>query len=282
MVGLATHLTAPTAGLAESRKDVREAARLLAEGEIRYLVDSYYQVQEFRKAGANMARSLEDNDEPNQLVGWLADSQSRIEQDIKIALDAYVHTDEVGQWAVAQHGIGPVLAAGLLANIPVDKTPYAGALWSFAGLTPHIKWEKGKKRPFNANLKRLCWLIGDSFVKTKASEKAFYGRIYEKRKALEVQRNEAGEFADQARATLEEKKIRDKATKAIYEAGKLPPGRIDLRARRIAVKVFLFHYLDVLHWYRLGKRIPPPYAVAHMGHHDEIQCPMAPWNSEAV
>lgn len=267
------------AGLAQSRADIRTATLTLDKGEIRYLVQSYYQVQDYRKAAANMARSLSKDEKPCELVTWLADSQGRIENDIKLSLEVYAMNDPTGDWALNQHGIGPVITAGLLAHIDIHRAPTVGHIWSFAGLNPSAVWSKGQKRPWNAALKTLCWKIGDSFVKTHNSPKCVYGPIYAARKKVEVAKNEAGEFAEQAAATLAAKKIQDKATRESYEAGRLPAGRIDLRARRVAVKLFLSHFHDVMMWNELGRRAPKPYAFDHMGHAHMIECPNPPWEA---
>ena len=262
----------------QTRKDIRSAAQNLGEDEARYLVDYYYQMQRFRTASKNMMRALSANEEPSVMVGWLSDSHMALEVRIRVALEAYASKHPVGQWMLSIHGIGPVIAAGLLAHIDITKAPYAGNIWNFAGLNPKSEWKKGQKRPWNGKLKVLCWKIGESFVKSSNSEKSVYGKIYRKRKELEVQRNEDGLFADQAKEKLEKFKIQEKATLATYESGKLPAGRVDLRARRIAVKLFLSHLHDVWTWHVTGHRAPPPYAIQHMGHHDEIQCPNAPWD----
>src|SRR6185437_10902883 len=186
-----------------------------------------------------------------------------------------------------QMGIGPVLAAGLLAHFwPLMKpsTEYpnsfstAGKIWRFAGLDPTQQWlgregskklvdeieaqwdlarasqpkdsgadyeyvdlipaiaakinrnpevllrqalysPKGKlksvtkasltaavaKRPWNARVKVLCWKIGESFVKVKANENDFYGKLYEKRKLMEQLKNERGDFEFTAKEILTKK-----------------------------------------------------------------------------
>ena len=270
-----------TEGLIQSRKDVRAAAQLLGKEEIRYLVKAYYQVQEFRKAANNMALAMKKLERPNELVSWLSKSQNVLEDDIKVALEVYAQNDPLGQWALSQHGIGPVLTAGLLSEIEVDRAPTAGNVWSFAGLNPAVEWKKGKKRPWNAQLKVLCWKIGDSFMHHAGSEKCVYGHIYKQRKELEIERNERGDFADQAAAILEKKKIKKPETLKVYKDGRLPKMQIELRARRVAVKLFLAHYLDVAHWFAKGKRTPEPYALAHMGHAHEIKVPNPPWPASA-
>lgn len=129
------------------------------------------------------------------------------------------------------------------------------------------------KRPWNASLKVLCWKAGDSFVKVSNNPHAFYGVLYRERKLLEVERNNEGLFADQAARTLEEKRITDPATRKIYEAGQLPPGRLDLRARRYAVKLFLAHWHEAAYIDHYGEKPPLPYPIAHLGHAHIIERP---------
>lgn len=160
-------------------------------------------------------------------------------------------------------GIGPVIAAGLLAHIDIEKAPTVGHIWRFAGLDPTVTWGRGEKRPWNAKLKRLCWIIGDSFVKQKSRESDIYGKVYAARKVQEVERNEAGLFAEQAARALEERKIKDKDLRATYEAGRLPAGRLDLRARRYAVKLFLVHFHHVMYEDHFGEPPPKPYILTN-------------------
>jgi hypothetical protein len=238
-------LDTPEVWLGELRlsKDLREAARHLSPQQQRLMVDLYYQVQENRKATANQLRAAQQ--EPNAWVTFLTRYMTRMEKLVAGALDLASNQQAVSRWAKAQVGIGPVLAAGLAAYIDVTKSPTVSALWSLAGLNPMALWTKGEKRPWNAQLKTLCWKIGDSFCKFHNHPRCVYGHIYAARKQLEVQRNEAGVFRDQADKTLANRAIKDTATRAIYEAGQLPAGRLELRARRVAVKLFLSHYWEV-------------------------------------
>ena len=105
------------------------------------------------------------------------------------------------------HGVGPVIAAGLLAHIDITRANTAGSIWRFAGLDPTSEWKKGTKRPHNAALKTLCWKLGESFVKISGKEDSVYGKLYKERKAEESAKNERGEFADQAKQKLEKFKI---------------------------------------------------------------------------
>lgn len=130
------------------------------------------------------------------------------------------------------------------------------------------------KRPYNADLKTLCWKVGQSFMKVSNKPNDVYGKIYKERRLLETERNERLEFADQAEAVLKKKKF-DKSTEAykFYSVGKLPPAHILARAERYAVKFFLSHLFTV--WYTLHNGIEPPkpYVLEHLGHVDYVAPP---------
>lgn len=262
-------------------KDLREAARTLESEEARFLVDYYYTMQGQRIRTGNQIRSMskarKENGrapEPSEVIRWLEGNMGILERNIKAALKEYASALPAGRWAMARHGIGPVISAGLLAHVDVNKAKSPSSVWRFAGLDPTSKWGKGEKRPWNARLKTLCWHAGESFKRTSGSPKTFYGKIYRERKELEVQRNEDGLNAEVAARTLEERNI-GKTTEAYghYSRGKLPPARLDLRATRVAVKVFLSHFWVVLYETTFGKKAPAPWVIEHGGHVDLIEVP---------
>ena len=252
-------------------RDLRAAAIHLTPDQARYMVDAYYACQKLRIHAENQARSAVRDEEPSELVLFLADNFGTMETNVRGVLLRVARGSRAGRWMLAQHGIGPVIAAGFLAHLDVTRAPTAGQFWRFAGLDPSVVWKKGQKRPWNASLKTLCWKLSDSFVKQRGSENCFYGRLYEKRKALEVHRNESGANAETAARTLTERTFRDTATREVYEAGRLPDGRVDLRARRWTSKLFLSHLHAVMHEIEYGRPAPRPYAFDHMeGHNDFI------------
>lgn len=254
-------------------KDLRAASKNLEAHEARFLVDAYYIMQEDRKRSFNQERALAANKEPHEIISWFASNNQMLEKQIAISLDIYSDSKAEAQWARRQVGIGPIIAAGLLANIDLATTPATPNLWRFAGLDPTSKWEKGEKRPWNASLKTLCWKIGESFVKTCNHKESYYGPVYSKRKKLEIERNEQFLFKDQAAKILEVKRI-GKTTDAYkaYIQGKLPDAHIHARAKRYAVKLFLSHYLEVAQ--RINGIEPrTPYAIAQLGHTDYIPPP---------
>ena len=248
-------------------KDIAVAAQTLSEGEARFLVDAYYAMQENRIRTHGQVRALNESEEPNSVLRWLASQNEGLEGQIKRALTRYAEAQPLGEWAMSVKGIGPVITAGLLAHIDITKAPTVGHIWRFAGLDPTVAWEKKSKRPWNASLKRLCWIIGESFVKVSGYEDAFYGQVYVQRKAYEIGRNERGELAEQASAMLERKKFgKETEARKHYEAGRLSPAHIHARAKRYAVKLFLSHYHDTAYRLHFGEAPPLPYPVAILRH----------------
>ena len=248
-------------------RDMVEAASALTATEARYLVDSYYAMQGGRIRANNQIRALTTSGEPHESIAWLSTESRVLEESVRRALDAYSAGHPVGKRMRTVVGVGPVISAGLLAHIDITRAPTAGAIWRYAGLDPTSEWKKGEKRPFNAGLKTLCWKLGESFVKVSNKEDSVYGRIYRERKIIEIANNEAGAFADQAKAKLEKFKI-GKTTDAYkaYSVGKLPPAHIHARARRVAVKMFLSHLHEVWYEVEIGTTPPVPYVFEHAGH----------------
>lgn len=257
-------------------RDLKDATATLTPREARYLVDLYYQIQDDRKRAASQMRAM-GTEEPHRLIDWVFGNMDTFESDIKRALDRYSMSQKPGQWARSICGIGPVIAAGLLAHIDITKAPTVGHIWRFAGLDPTVKWGKGEKRPWNAGLKVLCWKIGESFVKVSnpvLHPDDVYGQVYIARKEEEQARNESGALAEQAAAALTAKRIgKDTEAYKAYSVGKLPPAHIHARAKRYAVKLFLSHYHHVAYECEYGTPPPKPYILMQPGHVHFIKPP---------
>ncbi len=220
-------------------RDVRNLTESLDQASARKIVDAYYTLQENRMAFAAQTRELEKQGSPHELVALLYDGLYRMEKALKAPLQQFAGSTVEGKWALEQYGIGPVLAAGLLAHIDITKAPTAGSVWRYAGLDPTQTWEKGQKRPFNAELKTLCWKIGQSFMKFSGKEDCFYGQLYKQDKARRIEKNNAGDYSDFAKSILEKKNFKVNQTRAKLETGKLSDAQIDAQALRFAVKIFL-------------------------------------------
>lgn len=275
---IADEPTVPLESLKRLTKDVKLAAKTLTRDEARFLVDYYYLMQNDRIRAGNQEHALAESQEPHEVVTWLRQNSAVLERNVHALLDAYSDTTVTGRWSKSVVGIGPVIAAGLLAHVDIERAAHIGHIWNFAGLNPAAVWNKGERRPWNADLKRLCWLMGESFTKTSGHKDSVYGKLYVQRKIQEVEKNARHEFADQARKSLETKSWkRDTKTKASYEKDELPAARLHLRAQRWAVKIFLAHWHAVAFYERYKVHAPKAYVFAILGHGDEIQVPGWPF-----
>jgi hypothetical protein len=270
-------------------KDLREASKTISRDAARFLVDTFYQLQKDRIRSGLRARALEE-DTASGVMTWVEGQSEILEKRVGTMLDLWSMAHEMGPYLRSIHGIGPIISAGMLAHFDIEKAPTVGHFWAIAGLDPSKRWDKGKKRPWCASLKRLMFLAGDCFVKSAGSDKSYYGPIYKKRKEYEWTKNIAGDYADQCAASLAAKKFGDDTgAKKWYEGAynsvdfaasppkgillpetpgipMLPPGRIQLRAQRYAVKLFLAAFHG--RWYEIhfGRPAPLPYPIAHLGH----------------
>lgn len=258
-------------------RDVRSMTVEIDSRTARELVAAYYNLQENRIAFAAQARELDKVESPSELVAYLSFNLGLMEKSLKDPLQRYAENSVVGAWALSQYGIGPVLSAGLMAHIDITKAPTAGSVWRYAGLDPTQKWEKGQKRPYNAELKTLCWKIGQSFMKFSGKDECFYGQLYKQDKARRLAKNEAGDYAEFADKILTEKNFKENKTRKTLESGKLSDAQIDAQARRFAVKIFLSHYHAVAYQDYHGEVAPRPYIIAHGDHVHEIPIPNNPF-----
>jgi hypothetical protein len=188
-------------------KDQRVIAQKMSSIEVVYIVGRYYDMQKARQRLEQQTAALNKAGNPSELMQWLEVQQFTLEKFVAIMLDEYSKHHPIGIWARSNKGIGPIIAAGILASFDIEKAPTAGNFHAFAGLDPTKKWLKGQKRPWNADLKRLCWLLGQAFVKASAYKDSFYSDLWLKRKNYEWNNNEQGRYASYAVKCMTEKKF---------------------------------------------------------------------------
>lgn len=259
-------------------RDIKAASAVLTRRQAGYLVTQYYVWQDQRKRAGSQGTAMDKfkEPEPHEVITWLGDQANQLELQIKGALSQFARNDATGRWAMSITGIGPIISAGLLAHIDMEKAPTVGHIWRFAGLDPTVKWEKGQKRPWNTALKTLCWHIGESFVRQRGRDSGkFYGNLFDERKAQEIVRNDDFQFKAQAEHILATKKI-GKTTDAYgyYIKGMLPPAHIHARAKRYTVKLFLSHWHEIAFRYKNKGQMPPkPYILTQEGGHAHMITP---------
>lgn len=135
--------------------------------------------------------------------------------------------------------------------------------------------EKGlARRPWNADFKRACYLIGESFIKQQNRDNDIYGHVFAWRRAWEQDRNKRGLYREQAERQLAERNFRPgTVTRKSLEQGMLSDGQIHNRARRFAVKLFLANAHQVIYFDRYGREPERPWINAHGGHERFISAP---------
>jgi len=254
--------------------DVRSLAFPFERRSVRELVSIYYRIQKNRIACAAQSRELQEAGFPHELVKYLADNLQFMESSLKYPLQRFAETYPVGLWALKQYGVGPVITAGLIAHIDIEKAPTVGSIWRFGGVDPTCKWEKGKKRPWNREFQTLIWKIGQSFMLFSNEDKCFYGKFYKQDKERRIAKNKAGGFAERAKQILASKNwSNDNVSRRRLQEGFLPDKHITAQATRYAAKIFLSHFHKVWYENHYNKKAPTPYVIAHMGHVHEIEVP---------
>jgi len=106
---------------------------------IRTLVEDYYDLQKMRIETENQVRSFIKGNNPTQvkfLKETIATTLKGLENTIKKELENFLQTQPIyAEWLIHIGGIGPILAAGLIAWIR-DSKRFAtiSKLWAYAGL----------------------------------------------------------------------------------------------------------------------------------------------------
>jgi len=126
-------------------KDTKAAAKQLNRAGARQLVDTYYRTQKMRIVMNNQIAALNRNGDNSVVLTHFYDQFYAQEKQLVQVLGSWAKGDEQypnvpGAWLLGQKGIGPILAAGMLAYIDITRAPVAGHIWRFAGLDPTAIW----------------------------------------------------------------------------------------------------------------------------------------------
>ena len=80
-------------------KDIKNTANTLTDNEARYIVDTYYQIQEYRKRTNNQIRAVDQqtDDAPHETLQYFADNFTIMENNMKKVLKAYAESKPNGQ-----------------------------------------------------------------------------------------------------------------------------------------------------------------------------------------
>jgi len=120
--------------------DLKEASKLLGAKEARWLVDTYQSIQKLRIAVGNRIEAASLEGEPASVLNWNLGNLLILEGDITAAIKVFSNSYASGVWLQGICGIGPILAAGILATFDIRTAPTVGHWWRYAGLDPTLRW----------------------------------------------------------------------------------------------------------------------------------------------
>lgn len=215
---------------------------------LRALVDCRdRQVQKARIQFGNRASAIDriadetDGKQATIVDAYVAQFEA-LEERLDSDIAALVKGEAVYERLVGVKGIGPMLAAKMLAMIDIRQCDTISALWRFAGygvIDGHAeKPVKGEKLHYSSRLKTTCYLVGSSFLKARSPYRAVY---------------------DEARTYYADNRL------------DWPKLRQHRAAMRKMVKVFLSHLWQV--WREMeGLPISDPYIIGE-GHHTHLLRP---------
>ena len=136
---------------------------------VRYLVDSFYQVQDLRKASENQQRSTiqekdgDGYDLPLFILGGIANIEGQIKKIIDIVTDKIPIC-----WYMKQiKGVGPMISAYLYAYLDIDKASSAGSFWTYCGLNDNNTPWLGKEKSATYSKKIIEQIMGSCETETK-------------------------------------------------------------------------------------------------------------------
>jgi len=274
-------------------KDIKKHP--IKDDEIRNAIEVYYDMQDIRIRTGNRKSAVAreelkkmkeeaiqngksvdtiDCEQPVYLQ-YIENQFKETETTISKFLGYYAKSHPIGKWMLSIKGVGPVIAAGMLAYIDIKKCNTAGSIWNYAGWDGSRKVRTaGQKITWNPKFRVLCWKLGESFVKTSNNKDDIYGHLYREKKSWYEAKNEAGGFAEKAAEELKLKKYgKDTEAYKWYSNGKLPPAHINAMAKRFAVKIFLSHLFEIWYEYDRGAKAPNPFVQDHLGHVHIIHAP---------
>ena len=166
-------LTRDAANILMQQTPIEQLSPQASAREARSLVDLYYTMQEVRKRLANQIKALErgvDSGVSHECADFVLAQAETLESNAERFLETYATSHATWPWFAAVHGIGHVLAAGLVARLGTRPVPPTiGHWWRYAGLDPSQKrlkreevedlW-KEHKGDIEARIRALSKIIG--------------------------------------------------------------------------------------------------------------------------
>jgi len=98
-------------------------------------------MQKQRIGNGQRALALSKTNEPNLVFDHLGNGFQMLEDQVKKTLEIFATSHYIGRYMMSIRGIGPVIAAGLIAYIgDISACPTVGHIWAYGGYDPKRKW----------------------------------------------------------------------------------------------------------------------------------------------
>lgn len=172
------------------KRDI-ERLKKLKNRELRILVETFYDMQKLRIAMSNRIYAYDkvgllEYIDPEPALGKLKEAEKELEQEI---ISVVTNHPLWGAWFKAVKGIGPIMAAGIIAwRDDINKADTISAFWKYHGLAPsQSKRRKGEKLDYNPKAKTHIWKVGMQLLKAKGRYSDIYYAAkakYEKREDI--------------------------------------------------------------------------------------------------
>lgn len=124
---------------------IKSKATTITKDELKFIVHLFYSAQKDRIAVNNQFYALTNGNMTScrdelesasySIIKWELDNQTLREKELLKVLKLVAESDIRGQWLTSIVGIGPTIAANLMAQLDVTKVRYASQFISYCGLS---------------------------------------------------------------------------------------------------------------------------------------------------
>lgn len=157
--------------------------------ELRALVALYYDVQHYRIAGLLRRKAIQRAGSTSERIQVAVAALKSTEDKMGRLIEQSIEGHPLAEWPLSLRGVGPILAAGLIASDLDPHIDKPSAWWRYAGIGVvdghNQRKRRGEKVGYNMFLRRTLELIVGTAIRLhQPPEKpCFYAELYHRFKA---------------------------------------------------------------------------------------------------
>ena len=155
--------------------------------DLRWIADSYMQLQKTRIAMENRLRALAQEKDENPMPEEIKNAYNQMleaEKNIQNYMKVEIKDHPAWEWLQQVKGVSHTLACKLLSMLDIRIAKHPSSFWKFCGLGvtngERDKLVKGETAPYSKRAKTTMYLIGSSFLKCNSPYRKFYDEAKEK------------------------------------------------------------------------------------------------------